>query len=80
MKPNMHIRTIVTLSLLVWWTGQLVAAPTGVPADLGNPVAKSEPIPMDQIGAVAGKQYSGDGLSIVATPDGARLRCVFQKL
>jgi hypothetical protein len=42
--------------------------------------AKSDPIPMDQIGAVAGKQYQGDGLSVAATPEGARLRCVFQKL
>ena len=42
--------------------------------------ARSEPIPMDQIGAVAGKQYQGDGLSVTATPEGARLRCVFQKL
>jgi hypothetical protein len=48
-------------------------SPTGAPA-------KSEPIPMDQIGAVAGKQYHGDGLSIAVTPEGARLRCVFQKL
>ena len=35
---------------------------------------------MDQIGAVAGKQYQGDGLSVAATPEGARLRCVFQRL
>src|SRR5437870_3311966 len=42
--------------------------------------ARSEPIPRDQIGAVAGKQYSGDGLAVAATPNGARLRCVFQRL
>ena len=48
-------------------------SPAGAPA-------KSEPIPMDQIGAVAGKQYHGDGLAVAATPEGARLRCVFQKL
>ncbi|NOS69149.1 MAG: hypothetical protein HOP33_04385 [Verrucomicrobia bacterium] len=41
---------------------------------------KSTPIPMDQLGAVAGKQYHGDGLSVTATPDGARLRCAFQRL
>jgi len=35
---------------------------------------------MDQIGAVAGRQYQGEGLSVAATPEGARLRCVFQKL
>src|SRR5204862_4362990 len=42
--------------------------------------AKSEPIPMDQIGAVAGNQYSGDGLAVAAIPNGARLNCVFQRL
>jgi len=42
--------------------------------------ARPEPIPLDQIGAVAGKQYHGDGLSVAATPDGARLQCVFQRL
>jgi len=41
---------------------------------------KAAPIPMDQLGAVAGEQYQGDGLSVAATAEGARLRCVFQKL
>lgn len=40
----------------------------------------SSPIPLDQLGAVAGKQYQGGGLAVTATPDGARLRCVFQRL
>jgi len=35
---------------------------------------------MDQLGAVAGEQYQGDGLSVSATPEGARLRCAFQRL
>jgi hypothetical protein len=40
------------------------------------------PIPMNQLGAVAGKQYEGDGLSVSAVPrsGSARLRCVFQRL
>ncbi len=42
----------------------------------GRPAA----IPMDQIGAVAGKQYQGDALRITATTNGARLRCGFHKL
>ena len=41
---------------------------------------QATPIPIDQLGAVAGKQYHGDGLSVTATADGARLRCVFQRL
>src|SRR3954453_16369441 len=40
----------------------------------------SAPIPAAQLGAKAGAQYQGDGLSVRATPAGARLRCVFQKM
>ncbi|MCX6917183.1 MAG: hypothetical protein NT167_29785, partial [Verrucomicrobia bacterium] len=60
----------------------LLAVFTAIDADqhLSGAPSKSEPIPMDQIGAVAGKQYHGDGLSVAATPEGARLRCIFQKL
>lgn len=43
---------------------------------------KSSPkaIPFDQFGTVAGKQYSGEGLVVASTPDGATLHCVFQRL
>ena len=37
------------------------------------------PIPWNQLGSQATAQDSGDGLAVNAT-DGARLRCVFQKL
>jgi hypothetical protein len=37
-------------------------------------------IPWSQIGAKAGADYKGDGLSIVPTATGARLHCVFQRL
>jgi hypothetical protein len=40
----------------------------------------SEPIPVAELGAKAGAQYQGDGLSVAPTPEGAHLRCVFQKL
>ena len=33
-----------------------------------------------QLGASATAQYSGDGLGVIATPLGARLRCVLQKI
>jgi hypothetical protein len=42
-----------------------------------KPVA---PCPMDQLGAMAGKLYQGDGLTMTATSDGAQLRCGFQRL
>src|SRR5215471_4430217 len=38
------------------------------------------PIPWNQIGAKAGADYQGDGLSVTPTADGARLHCVFQRL
>jgi len=43
-------------------------------------VNKSGPIALDQLGAAAGKQYQGDGLSVTATAESARLRCMFQRL
>ena len=46
----------------------------------GPAASRTEPIPLDQLGAAAGKQYQGDGLSVRVTPAGARLRCVFQRL
>ena len=40
----------------------------------------SQSIPFDQLGAEAQKKYSGDGIRITPTADGARLRAAFQKL
>ena len=39
-----------------------------------------QPIPWNQLGSQATAQYSGDGLAVNPTADGARLRCAFQKL
>jgi hypothetical protein len=49
---------------------------------LAGPLLAANPsaIPLDQLGATAQKQYSGDGLSVFATSGGARLTCVFQKM
>jgi len=43
-------------------------------------LAESEAIPLDQLGAVATKQVEGEGLSVTASENGARLRCAFQRL
>ena len=59
---------------LVW----LAALPPTVPAQSSSPA--SAPIPLAELGAKAGAQYHGNGLSVTPTPEGARLRCVFQKL
>src|SRR2546426_9125597 len=37
-------------------------------------------IPWSQIGTKAGADYQGDGLAVLPTAEGARLRCVFQRL
>src|SRR6266446_878515 len=81
------------LCLLVTAVGLALAVRVGAAAALPQPSAagtveggaqtpsqQSAPIPFDQIGAAAGKQYSGDGLAVRATSDGARLSAVFQKL
>ena len=37
-------------------------------------------VPLGQLGASAGTRYHGDGLTVHASPEGARLHCVFQNL
>src|ERR1043166_2330790 len=62
------------VAVSVW----LAALTPTVPAQSSN--QPPEPIPISELGAKAGAQYRGDGLSVSPTPGGARLRCVFQKL
>jgi hypothetical protein len=42
--------------------------------------AENARVPFSEIGAKATADYQGDALEVTATPDGARLRCGFQKL
>ena len=55
---------------------------TAAAADSADPAPArtSQAIPWSQIGAKAGADYQGDGLAVSPTVDGARLRCVFQRL
>ena len=46
----------------------------------GNAPAGSCPIPLSETGAKATADYQGDALGVVATAEGARLWCDFQKL
>ena len=78
-----HIGITLCSLLAAFLSQRLPAQITAVPEVAQAPAGASHsaaPIPMDQIGAVAQKQYSGDGLSVVATAEGARLRCVFQRM
>jgi hypothetical protein len=45
-----------------------------------TPSKKSQAFPWDQIGAKASADYHGEGLSVAVTEEGARLRCVLQRL
>src|SRR5438034_11576481 len=49
-------------------------------ADLADTAPAKTSIPSSQLGAKAGADYKGDGLAVIPTADGARLRCVFQRL
>jgi hypothetical protein len=68
-SKTMQIAT-TTLSLLA--AISLSVIPVHLNAD--------SPIPWSQIGAKAGPDYQGDGLGVSPTAQGARLRCVFQRL
>jgi hypothetical protein len=62
-----------------FWCGlllSLLAACGHLKAATNNPPA----IPWTQIGAAAGADYRGDGLSVTPTESGARLHCVFQRM
>jgi hypothetical protein len=60
--------------------GSGLAVAAVVLAITGLARAENAPIPFSEIGAKATADYQGDALGITATPDGARLRCGFQKL
>src|SRR5688572_11857317 len=57
----------------------LASSALAEPSATTNP-PPGQPIPWNQLGSQATAQYSGDGLAVNATADGAQLRCVFQKL
>jgi len=58
------------------WSFSLAAAA----ADSADTAPAKTSIPWSQIGAKASADYQGDGLAVSPTADGARLRCVFQRL
>src|SRR5207249_434482 len=63
--------------------GEVTDAVEGVPTNsiAATPPAKaSAAMPWSRIGAKASADFQGNGLAVVPTGDGARLRCVFQRL
>ena len=83
-KTGWMFDAVLTFVLLLSSAGPALATanPTPMAANttVNHSADRASAIPRDQLGAVAGKQYQGDGLSVSARPEGARLRCVFQRL
>src|SRR6266567_2100819 len=52
----------------------------GVEPSLHSPRSDPPRLAWSQLGAKAGADYEGDGLAVSPTAEGARLRCVFQRL
>ena len=82
MKTIKHFIFVLCNLVVVGLAQELVAEDaTARAAGVSQTVdPKVVPIPPEQIGRAAGKQYSGDGLAVVATQDGALVRCAFQCL
>ena len=81
-KPSMGLPSHLTLcsTLLVAVARWNSLAPAAIPAPQPGESALRTAIPWAQVGAAAGTQYSGDGLTVTRTRQGARLRCAFQRL
>ena len=74
-------RTTVLAFGVAAWLDLAPGSSAGGPEPLeANPKHKNPLTPLDGLGAKATAQYAGDGLMVSATPGGARLACVFQKL
>src|SRR5437016_355644 len=67
------------VGLLVVLNTETQRAAAATNDSVGTKPAKAS-IPWSELGAKVGAGYQGDGLAIVRTAEGARLRCVFQRL
>jgi hypothetical protein len=71
----------ISTPLGLWLRPARLALPVALAlAITGLARAENARIPFSEIGAKATADYQGDALGIMAAPDGARLRCGFQKL
>jgi hypothetical protein len=73
-----HARLFCAVALGIGSSFSLAAAAEDSAATA--PAKTSQAIAWSQLGAKAGAHYQGDGLVVIPTADGARLRCVFQRL
>jgi hypothetical protein len=75
---NRHLISVLWCLLALVIAQNLLAETPPISKALTGHGAAS--IRWDEIGAMAGKQYSGDGLAVASRPDGAMLRCTLQRL
>ena len=64
---------LATVVVAVVWTADAAGPPT-------PPAEPGASIPWSQLGAKAGADYKGDGLTVTSTEMGARLHCAFQRI
>ncbi len=77
MKTPLAFAPILCLLAAFLTTPAMADSPAPAP---GTGPTGSASIPVDQLGAAAQKQYSGDGIGITPTANGARLKALFQRL
>jgi hypothetical protein len=76
------LSALLALDYPIIYAEEATLQANGGPAPAAGPdrARKTKAIPWNQIGAKAGTDYHGDGLSVIAEGNGARLHCVFQRL
>src|SRR6266446_5108790 len=79
MKTNFKLFQARMFSAVALGIGSSFSLAVAAEYPAGPAPAKTS-IPWSQIGAKAGADYQGDGLAVNPTAEGARLRCVFQRL
>src|SRR5262249_47317312 len=80
---NLLLFALVCVGLACWLglnSSALAAGSTPAKPTALNPPHASQAIPWSQLGARAGADYQGDGLTVTPIAEGARFRCVFQRL
>ena len=79
MKTNLNLLQTRIFCAVALGIGSFfdLAAATEISADTAPATTA---IPWTQIGAKAGADYQGDALAVIPTAEGARWRCVFQRL
>jgi hypothetical protein len=73
------VSDLIPQALSAWAALILLTLPALAETPRQQPVPEAR-VPMEQLGALVGKQFQGDGLSLTAIESGARLRCAVQKL